>query len=165
MQRDKGKEIDFCSECDCGKKRLIVNKHYYLCEIKNKQRLQSQKQHKIKQNNKVNINNNKKQNSLKKAAQIALYKEIERTRDNICESCGTTQNLTHSHIIPKSIRSDLGLEITNIIYQCINCHTIWEHGSWEQKMKLSNFNKMMNYIKETDLKYYNLLVYKNNLQL
>lgn len=36
-------KLDQCKECDCGKKRIIVNKHFYLCETKNKIRLQVQK--------------------------------------------------------------------------------------------------------------------------
>lgn len=31
--------IDYCKECDCGRKRRIVNKHFYLCEQKNFERL------------------------------------------------------------------------------------------------------------------------------
>lgn len=36
-------QLEHCSQCDCGKKRPIVNKHFKLCEAKNKERLQVQK--------------------------------------------------------------------------------------------------------------------------
>lgn len=37
--RATDRQIEKCSECDCGGKRLIVNKHFFLCDEKNYARL------------------------------------------------------------------------------------------------------------------------------
>lgn len=86
-----------------------------------------------------------------------VYELIKSTRDFWCTGCGSTQNLDHSHLIPRSRRSDLVTEIKNITYHCRACHLIWEHGSQEEKKKLHDFSRNMEYIKEVDVVYYNIL--------
>lgn len=159
----RNKKIDYCSQCDCGKKKLIVNKHFYLCETKNKERLDSKKQPKNSIKIKSNIKQHSNRKDDKKERLKAVYEEISKNREHICESCGSKNNLTHSHIIPRSRRSDLVFSDENIIYQCINCHTIWEHGDINEKKKLRNYDNMMNYIYRVDMEYYNLLKFKAGL--
>jgi len=88
-----------------------------------------------------------------------IYNEISEEREHECESCLTSKNLSHSHIIPKSRRKDLEITKKNIIYQCISCHFEWENGS--DKRRLINYDKMMEYINSVDSEYYNLLKSKS----
>ena len=43
-----------------------------------------------------------------------IYEEIYSERGHYCTGCGTSDSLTHSHIIPRSRRSDLIIEKKNI---------------------------------------------------
>lgn len=153
-------EKDFCSKCDCGEKNYIVNKTYKLCDKKNKERLESRKQPDYKKNKikKVFKDVTKQKNRL--IAIQDVYLEISEERERICEGCGTDKMLSHSHIIPRSRRKDLEAEKQNIVYHCLPCHSIWEHGAVKDKSKLHNFEKMMEYIKATDKVYYNLILNK-----
>ena len=78
-----------------------------------------------------------------------------------CTGCGTTSNLQHSHLIPRSKRRDLVTVRKNITFHCGDkCHPIWEHGTIEEKKELHDFEKSMEYIKGADFKYYQLLMLK-----
>lgn len=61
----------------------------------------------------------------------------------ICVSCGDTNNLTHSHIVPVGQHPELRAVPENIVLECMDCHTIYEHNkplarrlhaSWAHKM-------------------------------
>lgn len=43
MEKAKKITIEQCSACDCGKKKIIVNKHFFLCQQKNDDRLNDKK--------------------------------------------------------------------------------------------------------------------------
>lgn len=43
-------DVSKCSQCDCGRKRPIVNKHFYLCQQKNEQRLNNTNSRLVKRN-------------------------------------------------------------------------------------------------------------------
>lgn len=160
-------DIDHCKQCDCGKKQPIVNRTHWLCDKKNKERL-----NKPKEIIKVSKNASKEE-KIKVAKSIIspisekqklinikikeIYKEIAEEREHICVGCGTNQGLTHSHIIPRSRRKDLETDKNNIVYHCMECHQIWEHG---EKQTLSNYKSAMEYIKEVDLGYYNKILNK-----
>lgn len=152
-------QVDNCSKCDCGSKRIIVNKRHYLCQEKNRERLESQSGKK-----KEKIKSIKKTSEKQKSILIELketYNQIAQEREHVCTGCGTTQALSHSHIIPRSRRKDLETVKENITYHClIRCHNIWEHGTMEDKSKLLDFEENMKYIMETDQVYYNLLISK-----
>lgn len=152
-------EIDNCSKCDCGNQRPIVNKRHYLCQEKNRERLDSQSGIK-----KEKIKSIKKSSEKQKIVLLELkevYKELAEEREHICTGCGTTQALSHSHLIPRSRRKDLETDKKNITYHClISCHNIWEHGTMEEKFKLLDFDENMAYIEKADKVYYNILMSK-----
>lgn len=150
--------IDFCKQCDCGSKKPIVNRTHWLCQEKNRERLDNQKTVKTNKHKlltKQALKQKERVLDLKK-----VYEEIAEEREQICEGCRNTHVITHSHTIPKSRRKDLELQKKNIVYLCMKCHTKWEHGTLEDKNTLLNFNEMIEYIKENDNEFYNLLIAK-----
>ena len=53
-----------------------------------------------------------------------VYDEMD-SRDNLwCTGCGSTSNLQHSHLIPRSKRRDLVAVKENITFHCDICHTV-----------------------------------------
>ena len=91
-----------------------------------------------------------------------IYEQIAQDRGHWCTGCGKTDNLSHSHIIPRSRRKDLVLDPNNITYHCLGsvdrkgCHELWE-GSISQKMKLLDYHVNLDYILDVDTEYYYLL--------
>lgn len=77
-----------------------------------------------------------------------------------CTGCGCTDTLSHSHLIPRSKRRDLITDPKNITFHCDACHDIWEHGALLMKKTLKDFERNMEYIKETDPQYYKQLILK-----
>ena len=86
-----------------------------------------------------------------------VYSNIDQKEKLYCRGCGTTTNLSHSHIIPRSRRRDLVTEPNNITLHCNRCHLIWEHGTLEELQSLQDFSKNLEYIKSVDLEYYNII--------
>jgi hypothetical protein len=151
---------DFCKKCDCGEKQFIVNRTHWLCEKKNRERLDGQQSQTVK---KSKLSSFFKTSAKQKENIIRLkevYAEISNEREHICESCGTKEMLSHSHIIPRSRRKDLECDKENIIYQCLKCHHIWEHGTAKEKAGLPNFEKIIEYIKKVDSEFYSLITQK-----
>lgn len=165
-----GKPVfDNCSKCDCGEKRLIVNKTRYLCDEKNRVRLDENK----KPKEKVTLSEIKKtlrtikpinQLSKPKAKQNQEYKkvcqEIDEERGLKCESCGTTQYLSHSHLIPRSRRQDLITEPKNIKIQCTcrvdgskGCHQRYEDSQIDDFI---DKEEILSIVKGLDKQYYYL---------
>jgi 5-methylcytosine-specific restriction endonuclease McrA len=87
------------------------------------------------------------------------YERIKNEREHVCTGCGTTENLTHSHLIPISKRKDLENEINNITYHCIHCHSIWENNIGRRRLLL-DYSKNMKSIRILDENHYNLLKLK-----
>jgi len=86
-----------------------------------------------------------------------VYRQMAEEEDIFCTGCGTTSTLSHSHLVPRSKRSDLTAVRENITWHCFRCHDIWEHGTLEQLMAMNDFEKNMRYVWEVDLDYYNLI--------
>lgn len=102
-----------------------------------------------------------KRNALKKAA----YKIMDETADHICSGCGSGSfPLSHSHIIPVSLRKDLENDPENIVYDCLSigehrgCHDIWEHGELYEKEMLLNYQERIKIILKKDKKYFNQML-------
>ena len=51
---------DQCSQCDCGQKRLIVNKKYYLCDEKNYIRLNGRSKQEASKTNRSTVEKNRR---------------------------------------------------------------------------------------------------------
>ena len=107
-----------------------------------------------------------KQKEIKKRLN-KVYAEIAFERGHYCEGCGRTEAavpLSHSHIIPRSRRSDLICNKDNIQYLCLSignrrgCHEIWESRN---KTKLLCYHKNLEYILEVDTEYYFLITELN----
>jgi len=107
-----------------------------------------------------------KQKEIKKRLH-KVYSEINFERGHYCEGCGRTEAdvpLSHSHIIPRSRRSDLICSKDNIQYLCLSiggrrgCHELWES---RDKSKLLCYHKNLEYILEVDTEYYFLITELN----
>lgn len=152
-------KIEECRECKAT--QPIVNRKYGLCNGCNRKRLgNTQKTYELKRTpiKKVSSRQREKNKSIAKA-----YQQMAEELPPKCTGCGTASNLSHSHIIPRSRRSDLVDVVENITYHClsagskIGCHDIWEHGTMDEKRQLRDFDKLMTYIKRTDEEYFYLL--------
>tara|TARA_R110000744_G_scaffold327818_1_gene433525 strand:- start:263 stop:598 length:336 start_codon:yes stop_codon:yes gene_type:complete len=92
----------------------------------------------------------------------AIYKQMAIERGHYCTGCGTTEALSHSHIIPRSRNKKLELDINNITYHCLGnekkkgCHQLWE-SNLTDKQKLLDYHNNMTYILENDVEYYYIL--------
>lgn len=150
-------KIDFCSQCDCKSKKPIVNKKYNLCAEKNKERLYNESGEKVKKNKTLKSISAKQSDRLIKIKEV--YSQLRKEREQKCSSCNSSE-ITHSHIIPRSRRKDLEIHKENILYDCMKCHLIWEHGAYNEKLKLTNFTERVSFIKKVDTQYYNLLELK-----
>ena len=83
-----------------------------------------------------------------------IYEDMAINRPHICSGCGTNQNLTHSHLIPRSRSRDLICDPNNITFHCMNCHKKWENGVLANEM--TDFLRNMTYIKTVDEGYFNI---------
>lgn len=90
-----------------------------------------------------------------------LYEQLREQREQICTGCGTTQGLTHSHLIPVSQRKDLETNPTNITYHCMGCHTIWEHDI-RGRTRLNDYSINVEKIRQLDEVFYNKIINKLN---
>ena len=112
----------------------------------------------------------KKQSSVNRELK-KVYKEISEERGHYCTGCGMSGDvsLSHSHLIPRSRRPDLVAQKDNITYHCLDgidsngnsrkgCHTIWESN---ERYKLLDYHRNMEYILEVDTEYYFLLTELN----
>lgn len=165
-------KIENCNGCQCDKP--IVNRRHMLCNECNRKRLHPDTESfEIKrQKQRIALVNKYKPKPIsikQKQRNIEItdtYREMARVRERMCTGCGTTQRLSHSHIIPRSRRKDLEANIDNLTYHCLSigdirgCHDIWEHGTMEEKKSLYDFEQNMQYIKSVDEVYYRLLSLK-----
>lgn len=121
-----------CTKCGADKCGLSYCK---ICEVK------PEKENKVYQ---LRPMSSKKQKANKK--KLATYGKIEQKgRGAFCESCGTTSKpLSRSHILPVGMYPLFEAVEENIVIDCYgdseSCHWLWEHGTWEQKKKLNNFD-------------------------
>jgi hypothetical protein len=147
-------EFSKCSVCDCGGERLIVNRTKWLCEEKNRLRLDKSKPSKKR---------SALRNHTKDRSKIEIeYSKIQREileEQSTCNNCNCSDNLSFSHLVPRSRRRDLIAERKNIVLHCIGsgdkegCHSRWERGD----DTMSDYESNMQKVKELDSQYYELL--------
>lgn len=115
----------------------------------------------------ISSKQSKVNNKLKK-----VYQEIAESRGHYCTGCGRSKvdvPLSHSHLIPRSRRADLVTDKRNITYHCLGsidhngnnrkgCHEIWEG---QDRYKLLDYHKNIEYILEVDTEYYFLITELN----
>lgn len=143
---------------NCGFNRLIVNKHFNLCFKCNNERLSSTKKFPLK---KVNLPHKVNKVKLKIDKDEEFYLECFNLSNHLCEECGIQLPTTfknesgkiiarwrYSHILPKSIFSELRHNITNINHLCLTHHFQWDHGDKTiMNIYQSNRKKFPNYLK------------------
>jgi 5-methylcytosine-specific restriction endonuclease McrA len=87
-----------------------------------------------------------------------VYQKMSETLPHRCSGCGTYNQLTHSHLIPRSHSKSLITDINNIRYHCFSCHKKWENGVVAHEM--TDFQRNMDYIKSVDEHYFHIRVQK-----
>ena len=95
----------------------------------------------------------KKQSEIKRNLKN-IYHQIDIDRPKFCTGCLSNQQLSHSHLVPRSFNRDLVCIEQNIAIHCMSCHKKWERGVDVEDML--DFNKNMNILMEIDMDYYNL---------
>lgn len=155
--------FDNCSSCDCGEKRLIVNKTKYLCEEKNRERLDKNKLPKKKEtlsSVKSSMNSISKKKSKQNQEYHKVCVQIMEERGPRCQSCGTTSYLSFSHLVPRSRREDLITEKLNIRIQCtcrvdssVGCHQRYEQGLIDDFL---DKDEIVRDVKKLDVEFYHL---------
>jgi len=83
-----------------------------------------------------------------------VYHRIDIDRGKFCTGCLANQQLTHSHLIPRSYNRDLVCNEKNIAIHCMECHKKWERGVDVEEMM--DFHLNMGILYELDKDYYNL---------
>jgi hypothetical protein len=93
-----------------------------------------------------------------------VFQEIAAERPHVCQSCGESlQELSpanFSHVIRKSRKETLRLNKKNVYLECLDCHYIWDNGTWEQRMEMKSWDDKLEIIKELDPEYYGLIQLK-----
>lgn len=163
MQKNK---ITYCLECEKEgiKNYFITNKIHSLCNKHNKARLYGFNITKniIKPLKRVSIKETINKDKLK-----VIYQEISQEREHICSGCGNKNNLSHSHLIPRSRRKDLELDKENIKYHCLvgmngeeGCHSKWESNILSKMKYLFDYEDNLNYLSKVDKEYYYFVINK-----
>jgi len=175
--KNSGIKVEFakCSKCDCGEERFIVNRTHFLCEEKNRERLDKNKDpdEKAKKINYLISKKGLKPVSKKKAAanrkKAAAYREVDNNSTGICSGCRSSSHLSHSHLVPIGFNASLEDNVENIVEHCvmssnggIGCHDIWEHGSAEDLRNMYDFEENMERVKRLDPKYYRKMINRLN---
>lgn len=80
------------------------------------------------------------QGKRRKKAIAATYKVMDASQPHVCSACGIPLDPmgSHSHLAPRSQYPEHEAAQWNLVYDCIACHEVWEHGSWEAVQTLSN---------------------------
>lgn len=81
------------------------------------------------------------------------YKQVDAKGQQHCGGCGYAKPLTHSHILPVSQYPKHAANPENIFMDCIECHTRWEHGSWEDVQVLLDIDKRLQTANKLDKQY------------
>jgi hypothetical protein len=155
--------VDQCSMC--GRMRPIVNKKYTCCDKCNHFRLNANKPKPAPKIKKTRPHSkSREQAEIDKQLRL-VYEEIAREREHVCTGCGTTRNLSHSHLISRGKRRDLICNKQNIKYHCLStpdrvgCHQIWESDA-ERRILMNDYEENMVIIKELDPQEYEMLRWK-----
>ena len=87
-----------------------------------------------------------------KKAKYELYEEYQ-----YCYNCGNPNQLTVSHLVPRSRRRDLIAYKGNLMILCQDCHHQLDFGD---RTKLDKWPEILERIKGLDREYYELLQIK-----
>ena len=82
----------------------------------------------------------------KEAEKQKAYVIVKATQPHCCSNCGTTHDLTPSHVLPQGQWGTFAADPRNIILDCVECHNWWEHGTLEDCEQLSNWKQRLDII-------------------
>lgn len=104
------KKLGYCSACNDGEKKYIVNQFHKLCIYHYQKKIKSNK---------------------KPTGEKELFAEIWAERPHVCVNCkvqlGTEARVHYfSHIKPKSTHPELRLNKDNIQILCMDCHNAYD---------------------------------------
>lgn len=106
----------------------------------------------------------KKQSDKKKAREkeLAKLRKAKKLEQRWCEGCGVSFGFSdYSHILSVKQFQKYELHPENAVIHCRGCHLIWQDGSLEEKMKLGNWQQMLNFILKYEPAYFNKLQLKS----
>ena len=163
---------------DCGYDDVyIVNKKHMLCSKCNYIRINGANAVIIKQKKsklgKLSPSGKIKQKSIKQTHKDAIYsvvkreliQELEDAEDYNCKGCGSTSNLSLSHLVRRSKDANLTASKENMTIHCLVRQDGSEgcHGRWEQigeMTSLNDFDDNMAIIRRIDPETYWLITGK-----
>lgn len=82
------------------------------------------------------------------------YRLFDASMPHHCSNCGDNFYLTHSHILPQGQYPEHAHTIINIVFDCIQCHDIWEHGDLQQVEQMTNFKYRLSVIAKLAPEYF-----------
>ena len=139
----------------CGEVRFIVNNTYCLCQGCNDLRLGNDKKKVWKKKPKTSLRKvSEKERGVKKELGKIYQDMANRGEFSYCESCGSSQYLQHSHLVPRSFNKGLTTHSENIICQCQNCHSIYEARDIGGMQKFHNYQEILDRLRFLDIRFF-----------
>lgn len=134
-----------CTRCDL--ERLIVNKHFYLCDVCNKKRLEKPDKKK------------RKRILPKPTGEAELFKQIWESRKHVSFVSGTNLgnelNVWYfAHVLPKSTYPKFRLNSENIVLLTPSEHVMYDHQTDKAK-SLPEFSRLFELREMLIEKYHN----------
>jgi hypothetical protein len=129
--------------CECGCNKL-ENRTLNLCGSCNQARIRAERPEVVKEKKPLNPISDKRKAALKKRAEG--YREVLKITER-CLGCGTTRNLTPSHVLTQKKFPLHAANPANIVPLCGDkCHPLWENNKqlfrelcpkvWDLKMHI-----------------------------
>lgn len=84
--------------------------------------------------------------SKREAEKQKAYNVLKSTTEMVCSNCGTTHSLTPSHILPQGQYGTFAADVRNILWDCVECHMKYEHGTLKECETLSNWKQRLDII-------------------
>lgn len=157
-QLNKKRRSNCCTFEGCTS-TYIVNKVRGLCFEHNELRLK-----KIRGEKKAKpLAQVSKKESVLKDSMHKMYQEMDSELDPICSGCNNgSKPVQHSHILPQSGFPQFKDKRWNVVYDCQDCHDIWESKDLSKMSTLLNFEERMEVVKTYAPNLYNVFKLKTN---
>jgi 5-methylcytosine-specific restriction endonuclease McrA len=143
--------------CKCGSNK-IENRDLSLCATCNAKRRKPAKRT-------VTVYEIPKQSEKKKVRESKLAKVRQEKKKQVkyCETCGKTGvTLTYSHILSVKQYPEYESNKENALLECMPCHHTYEHGTLEEKMKQSTWNRKLAFILANEPQHWNKMQLKSS---
>lgn len=129
-----------CIQCGSNK---VENRDLSLCSTHNRERIKAERPVQVKERKPIAPISAKRAELLKDRRKA--YAEVKKTQ-NKCACCGTTYDLTPSHVLTQKMFPLLSCLPRNVVVLCIEHHSTWEHDKasfclhfpevWNLKMEI-----------------------------